>query len=120
MKSVWPIIKETFADYVNDNALSRGASISYYTVLSIGPLLVICIAVAGLVFGQDAAQGAIVGQLQGLMGDQAAEVIQSAIKSASNKSSGIIATVVGVATLLVTATGAFGELQSTLNFIWKT
>ena len=119
MKSVWDIVKETFNDYLDDNALSRGASISYYTILSIGPLLVICIAVAGLVFGQDAAQGAIVGQLKGLMGDQAAEVIQSAIKSASNKSSGILATVIGIVTLLVTATTAFAELQATLNFIWK-
>ena len=119
MQSIWTYLKETFNDYIDDNALSRGASISYYTVLSIGPLLVICIAVAGLVFGQEAAQGAIVGQLQGLMGDQAAQVIQSAIKSAGNKSSGIIATVIGVVTLLITSTGAFGELQSTLNFIWK-
>ena len=119
MQSAWIMVKETFNDYIEDNALSRGASISYYTVLSIGPLLVICIAVAGLVFGQDAAQGAIVAQLQGLMGDQAAQVIQSAIKSASNKSSGIIATVVGIITLVVTATGVFGELQSTLNYIWK-
>ncbi len=119
LKTIWTMTKETFVDYIDDNALSRGAAIAYYTVLSIGPLLVICIAVAGLVFGQEAAQGAIVGQLQGLMGDQAAEIIQTAIKSASNKSSGIIATIIGIVTLLLTATGAFGELQATLNYIWK-
>jgi membrane protein len=119
MKSVWDMLKETFADYIEDNALSRGAAIAYYTVLSIGPLLVICIAIAGLVFGQDAAQGAIVGQLKGLMGDQAAQLIQTAIKSAANRKSGILATVIGLATLLITATGVFSELQSTLNFIWK-
>ena len=119
VKSVWNIVKETFEDYIEDNALSRGAAIAYYTVLSIGPLLVICIAIAGLAFGEEAARGAIVGQLKGLMGDQAAELIQTAIKSASNKSSGIIATVVGLITLLVTASGVFGELQATLNYIWK-
>jgi membrane protein len=119
MKSVWNMVKETFADYIDDNALSRGAAIAYYTVLSIGPLLVICIAIAGLVFGQDAAQGAIVGQLKGLMGDQAAELIQTAIKSAANRKSGILATVIGIVTLLITASGVFSELQATLNYIWK-
>lgn len=119
VKSVWNIVKETFEDYIEDNALSRGAAIAYYTVLSIGPLLVICIAIAGLVFGQKAAQGAIVGQLQGMMGDQAAELIQTAIKSASNTTSGIWATILGLATLLFTVSGVFGELQSTLNYIWK-
>jgi membrane protein len=119
LKSVWTMLKETFDDYIDDNALSRGAAIAYYTVLSIGPLLVICIAIAGLVFGQDAAQGAIVGQLKGLMGDQAAELIQTAIKSAANRKSGILATVLGLVTLLITASGVFSELQATLNYIWK-
>ena len=79
----------------------------------------ICIAIAGLVFGQQAAQGAIVDQLQGIMGKQGAEAIQTMVASASSKSSGIWATVIGVATLLVTATGVFGEMQSSLNAIWK-
>ncbi len=117
--TIWNTLKETFGDYIEDNCLSRGAAIAYYTILSIGPVLVICIAIAGLVFGQEAAQGAMVGQLQGLMGDQAAELIQTMIKSASDKSSGIIATVLGVGTLLVTASGVFGEMQSSLNAIWK-
>ena len=117
--TVWSALKETFNDYIEDAALSRGAAIAYYTVLSIGPVLVICIAIAGLVFGQEAAQGAIVGQLQGLMGDQAAELIQTTIKSASNKSSGIIATIIGLVTLLITASGVFGEMQYALNVIWK-
>ena len=118
-KTIWDTVKETFGDYMEDNALSRGAALAYYTILSLGPILVICIAIAGLVFGQEAAQGAIVGQLKGLMGDQAAEVIQSAIKSAGNKSSGIWATILGVVTLLITATGVFGEMQTSLNAIWK-
>ena len=119
LTSVWDATKETFNDFMEDNALSHGAAIAYYSILSIGPLLVICIAVAGLVFGQEAAQGAIVGQLQGLMGDQAAGLIQTAIKSASNRSSGIIATAVGLGSLLVAATTVLGEMQATLNIIWK-
>jgi membrane protein len=116
---VWGILKETFNDYIEDAALSRGAAIAYYTVLSIGPVLVICIAIAGLAFGHEAAQGAIVGQLRGLMGDQAAELIQTMIASAANKSAGIVATLIGLATLLVTASGVFGEMQASLNLIWK-
>ena len=119
VRNVWTIVKETFGGYIEDNALSRGAAIAYYTVLSIGPVLVICIAIAGLVFGHDAAQGAMVGQLRGMMGDQAAELIQTTIKSASNRSAGILATVLGLATLLVTASGVFGEMQASLNIIWK-
>ncbi len=117
--SVWTMLKETFNDYLDDAALSRGAAIAYYTILSIGPVLVICIAIAGLVFGQEAAQGAMVGQLRGMMGDQAAELIQTTIKSASNKSSGIWATVLGLGTLIITASGVFVEMQAALNVIWK-
>jgi len=113
------IIKETVADYFEDNALSRSASIAYFTVFSIAPILVICIAIAGLVFGQGASQGAIVGQLRGLMGEPEAQAVQAMIASAGNKSSGIWATVIGVVTLLITATGVFGEMQSSLNAIWK-
>ena len=117
--SAWTIAKETVTDYFEDNALSRGASIAYFTVFSIAPILVICIAIAGLVFGQDASQGAMVGQLRGLMGDQGAQAVQAMIASAGDKSSGIWATVIGVATLLITATGVFAEMQSSLNAIWK-
>ena len=117
--NIWTMLKETVNGYIEDEALSRGAAIAYFTVFSIAPMLVICIAIAGLVFGQEAAQGAIVDQLQGLMGKQGAEAIQAMVASASNKSSGIWATVIGVVTLLVTATGVFGEMQSALNAIWK-
>lgn len=117
--SIWAIGKETIEDYMEDNALSRGAAIAYFTIFSIAPILVICIAIAGLVFGQEAAQGAMVGQLQGLMGDQGAQAIQAMVASAGNKSSGIWATIIGIVTLLITATGVLGEMQSALNEIWK-
>lgn len=113
------MLKETVADYIEDEALSRGAAIAYYTIFSIAPILVICIAIAGLVFGEEAAQGAMVGQLRGMMGDQAAEAVQAMIASAGNRSSGIWATVIGVVTLLITATGVFGEMQGSLNLIWR-
>jgi len=79
----------------------------------------IVIAIAGLAFGQDAAQNALTAQLSGLMGQQTAEVLQTAVASASSKSSSVLATMVGIITLIVTASGVFGEMQTALNAIWK-
>ncbi len=119
LKMTWTILRETVSDYLDDGALSKGAAIAFYTILSLGPVLMICIAIAGLVFGQEAAQGAMVGQLQGMMGADAAKAIQTMIASASDRKSGIWATVIGFVTLLITASGVFGEMQSALNAIWK-
>jgi len=83
------------------------------------PVLLIVIAVAGLAVGRDAAQNGITAQLSGLMGQQTADVIQSAIASASGKTSGILATIIGAAALIVTASGVFGEMQSALNAVWQ-
>jgi len=116
---MWKLLKGTVVSFVEDEALSRGAAIAFYTVTSLAPVLLIVIAIAGLVFGHEAAQNAIMGQLSGLMGTQTAEILQTAIASAAGKSSGILATMIGVATLLVTASGIFGEMQTALNKIWK-
>ena len=116
----WKMIKDTVLSFIEDSALSRGAAIAFYTVTSIAPVLLIVVAIAGLVFGREAAQNAISGQLTGLMGQQTADVLQAAIASAAGKSSSILATMVGIATLVLTASGVFGEMQSTLNAIWKT
>jgi membrane protein len=115
----WALIKNTVSGFIEHEDLTRGAAIAYYTVFSIAPLLIIVIAIAGLVFGHDAAEGAIVGQLSGLIGKQSAEILQSMIQSASHKATGILATIIGIGTLLLTATGAFTEIQSALNAIWK-
>ena len=115
----WQLLKDTVVSFIDDDALSRGAAIAFYTVTSIAPLLLIVIAIAGLAFGRDAAQNAIISQLSGLMGEQTAEVLQSAVASASGKSSGILATIIGIITLMVAASGVFGEMQSALNTIWK-
>jgi len=119
LSEIWKLLKDTVLSFIEDEALSRGAAIAFYTVTSLAPVLLIVIAIAGLAFGRDAAQSAIIGQLSGLMGPQTAEVLQSAMASASGASSGIIAMVVGVMTLMITASGVFGEMQSALNAIWK-
>jgi membrane protein len=117
--AAWKMLKETVLAFINDEALSRGAAIAFYTATSIAPVLLIVIAIAGLAFGRDAAQNAITAQLSGLMGQQTAEVLQTAVGSASGKSSGIVATIIGIITLMVTASGVFGEMQTALNAIWK-
>ncbi len=103
----------------NDRAMSLGASISFFTVFSLAPMLLAAISVAGLAFGHEAAQGAVVGELGGLLGDEAAEALEAMIVSARDVGSGIIGTTVGVAVFLVLATGAFVEIQDSLNLIWK-
>jgi len=115
----WALIKDTVFGFIEHEDLTRGAAIAYYTIFSIAPLLIIVIAIAGLVFGHDAAEGAIVGQLRGLIGKQSAEILQSMIQSASHQGAGILATIIGIGTLLLTATGVLTEIQSALNAIWR-
>ena len=117
--AVFKMLKDTVLSFIDDEVLSRGAAIAFYTVTSIAPVLLIVIAIAGLVFGRDAAQHAISGQFSGLMGRQTADVLQSAVASAADKSSSIIATIIGVTTLIATASGVFGEMQAALNSIWR-
>jgi membrane protein len=116
---IWRLLRDSVQAFIADDALSRGASISFYTITSIGPVLFIVVAIAGLAFGEDAARGAIASQLSELMGRASADLVQTALQSASGKSSGILASVVGATTLLITASGVFGEMQSALNAIWK-
>jgi membrane protein len=116
----WTFVKESVVGFIDDEALSRGAAIAFYSVTSLGPVLIIVIAIAGLAFGEDAARGAISQELGGLMGRQSAELLETAIRSAGAKPSSVLATVIGVVTLIVTASGVFGEMQLALNTIWRT
>jgi membrane protein len=117
----WDLIKDTVSGFLDDEALSRAAAIAYFTIFSIAPLLLIVIAIAGLVFGQEAAQAAIMGQFSGVMGKGSGDALGSMLQSAGSQSqkSGTIATIIGIVTLLITASGAFGEIQASLNKIWK-
>ena len=105
--------------WLDDDAPSMGAALSYYTLFSLAPLLIIVIAMAGMVFGREAAQGEIVGQLRGIMGEAGAVVVEGLLKTSREPAQGLVATVVGVAILLLGATGIFAELQSALNRIWR-
>lgn len=119
LKNAWLLIKQTFSEWSNDKAPRLGAALSYYTIFSLAPLLILIISVAGLFLGKEAAEGRIVGELSGLIGTESAEVVQSMIAKAGSRSGGIIATVVGLVTLLVGATGVLIELQDALNTVWK-
>lgn len=116
---IWLLLRLTGEGFVADDAWSRGASIAYFTMFSLAPALLVVIAVAGLVFGHEAAQGAIVSQLSGLMGRETAEAMQAMIRSASDRMTGTLATVIGIVTILLATTGVFGEVQSALNAVWK-
>jgi membrane protein len=115
----WKLTKNALTAWVDDFAPSMGAALAYYTIFSLAPMLVIVIAVAGFFFGQAAAQGEIVAQLQGMVGATAASAVESLLKSASEPGQGIIAATIGIFTLMIGATAVFGELQSALDRIWK-
>jgi membrane protein len=119
IKQAWPLVKQAVSSWSDDYAPSMGAAIAYYTVFSIAPLLLIVIAVAGLVFGQEAARGEIVAQLGGLMGDPAAHAIEGLIVSVSQPGTGVLSSVIGIVVLLVGATTVFSELQDALDRIWR-
>jgi membrane protein len=103
----------------DDNALRLGASLAYYTLFAIAPILLIATAIAGMVFGAEAVRGEIVGQLDHLVGREGGHAVQSLLEGASQRQAGVLATVIGSITFIVAATGAFLELQGALNTIWR-
>ena len=119
LSSVWQLLKQTFAEWSEDKAPQLGASLAFYSALSIAPLLVIALAIAGFFLGEDAARGQIVHELQSLVGPDGGKAIEDMIQSANKPSTGIIATVLSVVTLLFGASGVFGQLQDALNTIWE-
>ena len=119
VKPAWGLTKEAASAWSSDYAPSMGAAISYYTLFSIAPLLVIVIAVAGLFFGADPVRTVVFDQLHALMGEEGAEAVQDMLATASEPATGSIATTVSIVGLLIGATTAFGEIQSALDRIWR-
>jgi membrane protein len=119
VSQAWRLLREAAEHWSDDHASSMGAALAYYTVFSIAPMLVIAIAVAGLVFGAEAARGEIVDQLRGLMGEQGAQAVEALVRSAARPQEGITATAIAVIVLMVGATSVFVELQSALDRIWR-
>ena len=118
-KEAFSLLKTTLFEWLDDQAPMLGAALAYYTVFSLAPLLIITIAIAGLVFGAEAAQGQIFDQLRGLLGDASGKAMEEIVQSASAEpKTGVVATVIGIVTLLFGASGVFGQLQASLNIIW--
>jgi membrane protein len=103
----------------DDDCTRLGASLSFYTLFAIAPVLLVATAIAGLVFGAEAVRGEIVGQLDHLVGREGALAVQSLLEGAAHRPAGILATVIGSITFLIASTGAFLELQVAFNTIWR-
>ena len=119
-KAIFGLAKRAVSGWSNDNASSMGAALAFYTLLSMAPLLVLVITLAGLFIGHDEAQDLLMTQMSGLLGDAGAEGVQSLLAAAQNPEGGLIATIVSLATLVLGATTVFAELKSDLDRIWKT
>jgi membrane protein len=115
---LWVLLRATFDEWSEDNALRLGAALAYYTIFSLAPLLIIVIAIGGVFFGHEAAQGRLMDEISGMVGPQSAQAIAGMVEEASKPAKGLIASLVSIAAIVLGATGVFGELQSGLNKIW--
>jgi membrane protein len=118
LKELFDLFRKSVMAWIDDFAPSMGAAISYYTIFSMAPLLVIVIAIAGAVFGREAAQGEIVAQIGGLVGQDGAIAVEALLRSASEPDKGLVAGAISAVVLLIGATTVFAELQSALDRIW--
>lgn len=111
-------IHQVFGEFISENILKYSASLAYYTVLSIAPLLVILLSITGFLFGKDAINGQLYGEINKLVGSDAALQIQNSIQNIHVSSDNVFATTIGTIVLIIGATGIFGEIQDSLNRIW--
>lgn len=119
MLRFWRILKKAGADFIEDKGMKLSASLSYYTIFSIGPVLIIIISLAGVFYGKEAVQGKIYHQINGIVGSVAAEQIQQIIQNIEKSQLGASGAVIGIIVLIVGATGVFTEIQDSINYIWS-
>lgn len=119
MRGIVEVFKVAYAEWSEDKASRLAAALSYYSAISLAPLLIVTLGIAGLFFGHEAATGQVSSQIQGLVGQQSAQVIQEIIANANKPTTGIVSTVVGAVILLLGASGVFGALQDGLNTVWE-
>lgn len=118
IKAIYQLLEQTAFEFADDKAVKMSAALSFYMIFSLTPLIVILIAVIGFIFGEDAAKGEIVMQIQDAIGKENAEIVQSLIQNISAPSSGIIATIISSAIIIFGSAGIFVELKESLNMIW--
>lgn len=117
-KKSWLLIKDTYKEFDEDNAIKLSASLAYYTIFSLPPLIIIILSICGMFFGTEAVTGQFFLQINGLVGNAAALQIQETIKNIELSNSSTAAAIVGGVTLIIGASGVFAEIQSSINFIW--
>ena len=118
IKGLWEILKNSFHGFSDDRILKLSAALAYYTVFSLGPLLIVIIFLCSFFFGREAIEGTIYGQIQGFVGHDAALQLQQIIKSATIGGKTKIAAIIGIITLVIGATSMFAEMQESINMIW--
>ena len=118
LKTTWSLFKKAYNAFDDDNAIKFSASLSYYTIFALPPLIMIILSICGFFFGKDAVNGTFFWQIHGMVGKEAALQIQETIKNIELSDSNVFATIVGGITLLIGASGVFAEIQSSINFIW--
>ena len=116
--TAWRLVRQTWAEFSSDKAMRLGAALAFYTALSLSPLLLIVISIAGMVFDEKAASGELVDQLRGLIGEEGAKTVATMLANSRQQGTGIWSAVAGLVTLLAGATGVFSQLQDALNTIW--
>jgi membrane protein len=115
----WALLRDAATRWINHKAARLGAALAYYSVFSIGPLILIAVAVAGLFFGEEAVRGQVSAQLTGMLGESGAKAVETMLAGASQRQEGIVATAIGIVTLLLGATGVVVQLKDALNAVWE-
>src|SRR5947209_15050531 len=118
LKGLWEVLKDSFSGFSNDKVAKLSASLAYYTIFSLGPLLICIIFLCGFFFGREAVQGNIYHQIEGFVGSDAAKQLQDIIKNAAISNKSNIAAIIGLIALLLGATSVFAEIQDSVNMIW--
>jgi membrane protein len=118
LKGIWSVLKNAFGGFSNDRILKLSAALAYYTVFSVGPLLIVIVFICSFFFGRDAIEGTVYSQIEGFVGHDAALQLQEIIKSATIANKGHVAIIIGIVTLLIGATSMFAEMQDSINMIW--
>ena len=119
MKTLYKNLCVSYNAWYDDQAITLSAALSYYMIFSLAPLILIAVAIAGLVWGEEASRGEIYGAIKGLLGSEGARSVQAFVEASSIKKAGVVATLLGTITLLIGATSVFAQLQDSLNIIWK-
>jgi membrane protein len=118
LNAIWELMRDAADGWLTHRASSTGAALAFYTIFSLAPVLILCIAIAGFFFGQAAARGEIVNQIGDLVGPQGAQLVQSVLQNAGRRDAGLVATIIGIVTLILGANTALAELKAGLDQTW--